>query len=608
MQRAPLILLGLILLPQTATADPLAPICERFSEYDRTKDGVVEIESLRVLPAPTARKGKLVLVLVEDRLLQPLAKHPELDLRPALRRHAADLIAEGFRPRVVATRLYRGKKHQDGETLLALREFLKATRKADPSLRGAVLVGAFPDGLLVRTCNWIRRRPVVLFRRTKRQKKLPRVWHLRSYPEITAHRCDIILGDLDGDWAGRYRRGRTRLPRTIGVFPQGVPKTGGVATEYERSTFKGADFFLVDDGKLHLTEVPGKGLKMVPRWSETDDECTPADKKRKNPIAQPEIYISRLNARGVALSPNTRLRDAKGRAPLDASGRPQRLEFRKKVPHWAHHLWRFDPLLERRLLLEYFARNHRFRRGYMSAKAFVPASVSKGLRSGIRTVRRGHRTWRRFNAPGYDAREANLVGLIEWLKRPAALRTVRAHSNRWGSKYARAPIPALQRAAGGVPWCWTRRGKTLVPSLAAASGRGMADFFLYRTLWANGIRPTPHLMIHIGCEAISPGNAERVPWSHPGYGLRQGGEALLFYAGTLALVGRAKVFYDSPRGFAQVLSKGKTMGEAWARYFEVESRGPTFRHVGGRVGRKRSYFWSLLGDWTLRLRKPRKWY
>ena len=81
-------------------------------------------------------------------------------------------------------------------------------------------------------------------------------------------------------------------------------------------------------------------------------------------------------------------------------------------------------------------------------------------------------------------------------------------------------------------------------------------------------------------------------------------EALLFFGRGLALVGRAKVFYDEPRGFAAALAEGKTFGEAWARYFDHESGAGSWSEVGGDIGRKRAYFWSVIGDWTLRLRRP----
>ena len=42
-------------------------------------------------------------------------------------------------------------------------------------------------------------------------------------------------------------------------------------------------------------------------------------------------------------------------------------------------------------------------------------------------------------------------------------------------------------------------------------------------------------------------------------------------------------------------------GEAWARYFEIES---TTRGRNSTIDRKRAYFWSVLGDPTLRLTRP----
>ena len=47
-----------------------------------------------------------------------------------------------------------------------------------------------------------------------------------------------------------------------------------------------------------------------------------------------------------------------------------------------------------------------------------------------------------------------------------------------------------------------------------------------------------------------------------------------------------------------------TVGDAWRGTFEIESNAAAWSKVGGDIGRKRTYFWSLLGDWTLRLRVP----
>ena len=141
--------------------------------------------------------------------------------------------------------------------------------------------------------------------------------------------------------------------------------------------------------------------------------------------------------------------------------------------------------------------------------------------------------------------------------------------------------------------------------LAAACGKGRLNWFLLRSLWQNGaVAPEPAFYLHTGCEGISPTGARGWPYDHRNYGARQGAEAQIFFGQGLALVGRAKVFYDEPRGFADALRDGRTIGEAWARYFEIESGATSWSKAPGQIGRKRAYFWSVLGDWSLKLTKP----
>ncbi len=160
----------------------------------------------------------------------------------------------------------------------------------------------------------------------------------------------------------------------------------------------------------------------------------------------------------------------------------------------------------------------------------------------------------------------------------------------------------MEEACGGAPWAWTKQGADLIPSFAGYKG-DKADFALYRTLWENRVLPDgASFYHHTGCESISPAHSEDRPYDHPEYGRFQGAESILFYAQGLALVGRSKVFYDAPRGFYEALADGKSFGEAWARYFDVEWNAKGWDEVGGGIGRKRAYFWSVLGDWTLRLK------
>jgi hypothetical protein len=69
-------------------------------------------------------------------------------------------------------------------------------------------------------------------------------------------------------------------------------------------------------------------------------------------------------------------------------------------------------------------------------------------------------------------------------------------------------------------------------------------------------------------------------------------------------VGRAKVYYDEPRGFVDALRRGENFGTAWADYFAYESGTKGDKPNRGEIDRKRSYFWSVLGDATLTLKKP----
>jgi hypothetical protein len=356
------------------------------------------------------------------------------------------------------------------------------------------------------------------------------VRYLRTVPEGVAHTCDLVLADLDGNWERLYTQPRTKLRTVVGVFPDGVPAGGGIPVAYECGARAFEDFFHVDDG--HFDVHAHFVTRITPLDAIRDEECSAADHERPNVIAHPDILVSRINARGIAANRNE----------------------------------------ERRLLFEYFERNHGYRTGALDVP-FQPASLSHGLRSGYRVLQRASDEWSGPPEPGLDVKgKPHFIEAYKWLTRPAVLRTIRAHSNRTGSAFE---------------YGWVTRGGLRRRWLMRPPGEHGASFY-----------------IHTGCEAISPAGAEKRPYSDPRYGRDNSAAALLFYADGLALVGRAKVFYDEPRGFCAALRKGETFGAAWARYFEIESRAESWGKVGGDIGRKRSYFWSVLGDWTLRLRKP----
>jgi hypothetical protein len=219
----------------------------------------------------------------------------------------------------------------------------------------------------------------------------------------------------------------------------------------------------------------------------------------------------------------------------------------------------------------------------------------------MQALRAADPAWAKFAEPGYDLAEgADLLALRRWLQLPAVLRTLRVHSDPWGGAFAATDPDALTKELG-LPWHWVKDGEQLVPSWRDHRG-GRADFTFFRAVCDKDGRGDPFLLIHTGCEAVSPPHAD-LPYDDPEYGKFAHAESILFFTGCLAMVGRAKVFYDEPRGFAEALGEGKTFGEAWQRYFAIESAAKDWREVGDDIGRKRAYFWSVIGDWTLRLPK-----
>jgi len=574
-------------LPLVAQS-PAAAIVAAFAPHDVDGDGRAEVRQLSVLDEKGAPGAPLVLVLVEARL-QPPATLVPTKLAEPLATFAADLAHDGFHALVVIAEVHSGPPHQDGRTVLGLRRLLQRVRARAP-LAGAVLIGHFPDALLVRTCNWRRNEKLSLPGKDGKPIAFePATTNVRCVPEIVAHRCDLVLADLDGDWEKVYVPGPTKLPSVTVVYGEQVPDAGGKAVAMQAGELEVVDVFHVRDG---AAVADGEAFAVWLDPADRDHECSAADRARGNAMALPDIAISRIDARGVARRPFA--------GALDGSGRPREVDVAETptgVP------WRHDAAFEIDLLVEWFARNHRFRSQPLPADARRPAAISHELGAGFGQLRAGDAAWRDFDLPGYAVHEgADLVAYLRWLRQPAVLRTVRVHSDPWGGAYAPTSPPALAGAVGGAPWHWRREGERWVPSWQD-HGNGRADFAFHHTLWQRRMLPElPFLLIHTGCEALSPPHASR-PYDDPSYGERAHAESILFFTPCLAIVGRAKVFYDEPREFAATLGAGKTFGEAWRRYFELESQHADWDEVGGDIGRKRAYFWSVVGDWTLRLPK-----
>jgi len=596
---------GLLLALGAAPAGelPLVGLCAAYSGYDQDGDGKPELA--RVEPLATAgESGPWVFVLVEARVLEPLEGAPSL--RPLLEQHLEDLAIEGWRAALISVELAPSGEHRDGRFLLALREFLRAAHERD-ALGGVTLVGHFPDALLVRRCNWRKRGDLELDAGTPAARSFDGVPYVRRVPEDVAHRGDIVLGDLDGRWEERYVQERRGIASTIAAFPDGLPSDGGPAAAVERGSVAFEDVFLIDDGSMIVSESCEVPIVILDD-RDADRECGPEDASRSNAMAVPEIAVSRIDARGSALRPRRDVLGVDGEGLLDEDGAPQTVRFASAAEVLrCSQVWEHDPSLERRLLAEFFERNHAYRTRPHSA-AMRPAAFAHELRSGYDVLAPAADWWSLDKELSDVHGRPGLTEFVSWLKQPAVLRALCAHSDPWGSALQRGDVAELE-ALVGPAFSWSPEGSTLVPSLEAACAGGKLDFFLLRTLWENGVSQTlaPCLWLYTGCHGVSPPGALKLAYDDPRYGVRQGAESLLFFGGGLALLGRSKVFYDTPRGFAGVLADGGTMGDAWIHYFDVESRAERWSDVGGDIGRKRAYFWSLLGDWTLRLPVDQGW-
>ena len=582
---------------------PLAEVVKAFAPCDINGDGIFEVGRLELLHEAGDAKAPLVVIVVESALVvdetpgeRTRRRGPPSfeEMREALLRYGADVAAAGFRALVVSADMHLGPPHQDGRTVLALRRLLQRLHAQAP-MAGAVLVGHFPDALLVRTCNW--RRNEVLSLPGKDGKPLAidnKTTNVRCVPEIVAHRCDIVLADLDGSWEDVYVPGPAELPSVTAVFGEQVPDAGGACIAMQTSELRVVDVFHVRDG---AAVADGEAFTVALDAADRDHECSTVDKLLGNPLAQPEIAISRIDAQGIALmcsveDLSTIFLPFSAKDPIPVPEAPQERNV----------VWYVSLQRQRAFLIDYFDRNHAFRTTPLPNAQRKPASVSHGLGSGMQSLRAADPAWREFSEAGYDVDAPDLLAVMHWLQRPAVLRTLRAHSDPWGAAFAATDPAALQQELG-KPWAWVREGGSLVPSWNGHKG-GRADYAFYRALHDKKVLPdNPYLLIHMGCEAMSPPGSVEHAYDDPQYGQRAHAESILFFTSCLAIVGRAKVFYDEPRGFCEALAAGATFGDAWRRYFAIEGEAKSWNEVGDDIGRKRSYFWSVIGDWTLRLPK-----
>jgi hypothetical protein len=559
-----------------------------YASFDRDQDGTLEIRSLQRVKSLDSRSKKppYMLVLVERRLID--------GIKPALKTLAKDIAREGSSAFIVSTEFYDGPAHQDGLTLIAYRDFFRQLWLNAPGFQGVILVGNFPQPFMVRQYAWKRDDPVTLFAGTKAEKSFKQPW-FRNVAEPVVSPSDIVLADLDGAWDARYFKQPVNVAEINAVFPE----KSDVTEDWETSSTRYQDFFFVNDGPW--TERHSGGHKMQLVFNpEPNDECTAADRKMANVIARPDISVSRINAYHAGVIPDPKVKGVDGKGLLDAAGKPQTVEFAsaKDVPR-AMQLWVHSDALEVKLLNAYFARNHAYRT-QTNSLSLLPASVSTGLGEGISEMKANVPGWSKLDPSSKEYLQGfpSITELTQWFRKPAMVREIRAHSNPVLSEFGGPKSVEELEKETGPAYYWTQEGAKLVPTLKGIGG--VLGFGFLRTVYENHKLPAqPVLYVHTGCEAMRPIGAEDLPFNAPDFAKWQLAECLMMYGEGLTVIGRGKVFYDEPRDFWKTMGAGGSWGDAWKAYFEAEARDGEVAKDG--IGRKRTYFWSILGDFTLRL-------
>lgn len=611
--------------PPKPGPDPTVTILGDYKKLDVDGDGVLEIEDLAIFDRTlVSLKSNVdfVLVLVESRLVPANSGSPgdratgrgpgysSQVFLDCLDQFQKDLRADGFPNHLVRAQVYSGSGHHDGLTVIALRRLLRACRDKFPNFKGVIFVGSFPEPMLVR--KWVWKKPAEGL--TIGGKVCPAgTEYLRITPEIISERSDLVLADLTGNWEALYRPGVNDITSIEAVPDQKLAANGPRAgkritsSQFNQAFIKFNDMFFIDDTDMTLNSQSGN-LDFTINALLKHPEMTEQNKLAPNPIARPEIFVSRINARNIAINPNPSFIDSDGLGFLDANGKPRTFLSPYSLGSGAM-IWYRDATLELRLLIDYFDRNHRYRTDRPGGPTIHAAAISYGdnLAGAVYDAQ-----WMKDQCPDMKVRtkeNASLVDYIEWLKGAGAVMFISAHSNGTGSEFGNdyGGAAALERALGPGLWKWEtagagpQNGKYIVTYKPGFSQQGgMADFYVGRSIYENGLLVSrrPRIYIHKGCQVNSPENADASPYSSQAYGSFQNAECILFYLNGVAVVSRAKVFYDGPRDFIKGLTSQRgNVGKGWEAYYRAECNDAELAKDPADC--KRSYTWSILGDWTL---------
>ncbi|MEJ7678275.1 MAG: hypothetical protein WKG06_10525 [Segetibacter sp.] len=266
---------------------------------------------------------------------------------------------------------------------MALREFFREIKSTFINFEGAILIGNFPEASLVRKVSWS-------------PDWAPEGLRLVVGIELISERAEIVLADLTGNWENLYQQNDFNTENIVFAKPDANTIARGwndgesVRTcEFTSSNFKVEpsinfkDAFYINDAIYTIVEniaEPAPFLRIQLNQAEQNNEVDFTDRSMVNIIAKPDISISRINAFHIAVNPNPALRGTDDRTFLDANGNPQTVS--NPTPLFDQYnghieLYNFKDIdMERRLIISYLNRNHRFRNGAFSNLPFRGAVVS----------------------------------------------------------------------------------------------------------------------------------------------------------------------------------------------------------------------------------------
>ncbi len=679
--------LDTVLDPIERSGDTIFQIFNRASaNLDVDGDRVPEIQKLYTFSDPrltlACAAQPIIALTLNIELLQLIEHLPSaeraknLAFYRNLQTWAEDLKTDGFCPRFLVVQFKAtGVSDEDGNLVLALRRVFKAAYdRYHAGFAGAVLVGRFPEATILHRFLW--KQVEQTEARIGFTPSFPGIrgadgvakWNwLKVIPEITAGKTDLILSDFEGNWEGVYHK--QVQARSWVIVPtqnfedrqyhlpgkrycnQKEPTAGDCeisiqarSGDVRESNLGFQDVFYVNDADIRVGDEsrseseepnpnPPATRYFVFSWAHKNLEVSRSAQQlaRFNPIARPQVIVSRINPFNVSRSPTVE-------SGLINSATKKPALVRKDVGlHFnPKGNWAKDDNHGLDLLLEYFHRNHLHRtalgRGgnvaefsYQAIRASNLENPGPSLAQATPNIPKGQAS--------FDSANSSILDLARFFHGPELIKGIAAHSaptrSILKSPLNAAEVAAVQRALtlpgptqtvarptdSSNLWGWTKtvngQVETFTPSFADAHQESPAPGadasvgpMFYRTIWENKVnhKDLGVFYYHFGCEVTRPSGVESRPYTATSFGYHQNAEGILFYVNGLAFMGRSKTFNDFPNSAPGNFGKpGGRFGDGWTGYFQDSANlNDDYQATATRV--KRPYFWNLLGDWTLKIK------